>query len=83
MTVEFVASALLNTYENSTEIKGYVDKYDYYIFPVVNPDGGRQPSPPFFLNHNKGCIRLRVLADHGAAVAEKPHAVYDQRLYWY
>jgi carboxypeptidase A4 len=39
MTVEFVAYSLLSNYANSTAIKGYVDKYDYYIFPVVNPDG--------------------------------------------
>ncbi|KAH6890802.1 hypothetical protein BKA70DRAFT_1539383 [Coprinopsis sp. MPI-PUGE-AT-0042] len=39
MTPEYLAYTLLNNYANSTEIKGYVDKYDFYIFPVVNPDG--------------------------------------------
>lgn len=39
MTVEYLAYQLLNNYANSTEIKGYVDKFDFYIFPVVNPDG--------------------------------------------
>ncbi|PPQ70189.1 hypothetical protein CVT24_003905 [Panaeolus cyanescens] len=39
MTVEYLAYSLLNNYANSTEIKGYVDKYDFYIFPIVNPDG--------------------------------------------
>ncbi|KAF9032049.1 putative carboxypeptidase [Panaeolus papilionaceus] len=39
MTVEYLAYSLLNNYANSTEIKNYVDKYDFYIFPIVNPDG--------------------------------------------
>ncbi|KAG8860755.1 hypothetical protein FRB91_001019 [Serendipita sp. 411] len=39
MTVEYMAYQLLTNYGNSTEIKGYVDKYDFYIFPIVNPDG--------------------------------------------
>ncbi|PQE07868.1 Zinc carboxypeptidase protein [Rutstroemia sp. NJR-2017a WRK4] len=36
---EYVAYNLLSNYATSSEIKGFVDKYDYYIFPVVNPDG--------------------------------------------
>ncbi|KAJ3514780.1 hypothetical protein NLJ89_g2182 [Agrocybe chaxingu] len=39
MTTEYLAYTLLNNYANSTEVKSYVDKYDFYIFPVVNPDG--------------------------------------------
>ncbi|KAF9051992.1 putative carboxypeptidase [Panaeolus papilionaceus] len=39
MTVEYLAYSLLNNYANSTEVKGYVDKYDFYIFPITNPDG--------------------------------------------
>ncbi|TGO71399.1 hypothetical protein BELL_0581g00030 [Botrytis elliptica] len=39
LTVEYMAYNLLSNYASSTEIKGFVDKYDYYIFPVVNPDG--------------------------------------------
>ncbi|KAH6904176.1 putative carboxypeptidase [Coprinopsis sp. MPI-PUGE-AT-0042] len=27
------------TTANSTEVKSIVDKYDFYIFPIVNPDG--------------------------------------------
>lgn len=34
-----MAYNLLTNYATNTEIKGFVDKYDYYIFPVVNPDG--------------------------------------------
>jgi hypothetical protein len=40
-----MAYQLLTDYGNSTEIKGYVDKYDFYIFPVVNPDGDYPYSP--------------------------------------
>ncbi|KAM3072180.1 hypothetical protein ACMFMG_008636 [Clarireedia jacksonii] len=39
MVTEYVAYNLLSNYATSSEIKGFVDKYDYYIFPVVNPDG--------------------------------------------
>ncbi|KAH6913460.1 putative carboxypeptidase [Coprinopsis sp. MPI-PUGE-AT-0042] len=39
MTVEYLAYNLLNNYANSTEVKNLVDKYDFYIFPIVNPDG--------------------------------------------
>ncbi|KAG8689489.1 hypothetical protein FRC11_002316 [Ceratobasidium sp. 423] len=31
--------ALLSNYTTSPTIKSYVDKYDFYIFPIVNPDG--------------------------------------------
>jgi murein tripeptide amidase MpaA len=37
--VEYFAWTLLSTYASSSEIKGFVDKYDFYFFPVVNPDG--------------------------------------------
>jgi murein tripeptide amidase MpaA len=39
MTVEYFAWTLLSGYASSTEIKGFLDKYDFYLFPVVNPDG--------------------------------------------
>lgn len=39
MVTEFLVYQLLNNYLNSTKVKAYVDKYDYYIFPVINPDG--------------------------------------------
>ncbi|KAF9524325.1 putative carboxypeptidase [Crepidotus variabilis] len=39
MVVEYLAYNLLYNYANTTDIKSYVDKYDFYIFPIVNPDG--------------------------------------------
>ncbi|KAH8904959.1 zinc carboxypeptidase [Coniochaeta sp. PMI_546] len=39
MVVEYLAYNLLTNYATSSEIKGFIDKYDFYIFPVVNPDG--------------------------------------------
>ncbi|KAK4214253.1 hypothetical protein QBC37DRAFT_342421 [Rhypophila decipiens] len=39
MTVEYLGYNLLTNYASNTEIKGFVDKYDFYVFPVVNPDG--------------------------------------------
>ncbi|RDL41049.1 Zn-dependent exopeptidase [Venustampulla echinocandica] len=39
MTVEYLAYNLLSNYTTNAEIKGFVDKFDFFIFPVVNPDG--------------------------------------------
>ncbi|KAL9632525.1 MAG: hypothetical protein Q9164_005269, partial [Protoblastenia rupestris] len=36
---EYFAFNLLSNYGTNAEIKSFVDKYDFYIFPVVNPDG--------------------------------------------
>ncbi|CZR65852.1 probable carboxypeptidase [Phialocephala subalpina] len=39
MTTEYLAYTLLSGYATNTQIKDFVDKYDFYVFPVVNPDG--------------------------------------------
>ena len=39
MTTEYIAYQLLSTYANTTATKSYVDNNDFYILPVVNPDG--------------------------------------------
>ncbi|KAJ9148825.1 Zinc carboxypeptidase [Coniochaeta hoffmannii] len=39
MVVEYFAYNLLTNYAKSSEITAFIDKYDFYIFPVVNPDG--------------------------------------------
>ncbi|KAH8895379.1 zinc carboxypeptidase [Thozetella sp. PMI_491] len=39
MVVEYFAYNLLTNYNSSSEIKGFVEKYDFYMFPVTNPDG--------------------------------------------
>ncbi|KAK3934265.1 zinc carboxypeptidase [Diplogelasinospora grovesii] len=39
MVVEYMAYNLLTNYATSTEIESFVDTYDFYVFPVVNPDG--------------------------------------------
>ncbi|KAG8694501.1 hypothetical protein FRC08_008446 [Ceratobasidium sp. 394] len=39
MVTEQIAYSLLSNYTTSPTIKSYVDKYDFYIFPIVNPDG--------------------------------------------
>ncbi|WQF87076.1 Putative peptidase M14, carboxypeptidase A, carboxypeptidase, activation peptide [Colletotrichum destructivum] len=39
MANEYIAWNLLSKYSTDAEIRGFVDKYDFYIFPVVNPDG--------------------------------------------
>ncbi|KAF2141314.1 uncharacterized protein K452DRAFT_298704 [Aplosporella prunicola CBS 121167] len=36
---EFVAWRLLEGYEANATVRAWVDKYDFFVFPVVNPDG--------------------------------------------
>jgi murein tripeptide amidase MpaA len=36
--VEYLAFNLL-TNSNNAEVAGFLDKYDFIFFPVVNPDG--------------------------------------------
>ncbi|KAF2847695.1 carboxypeptidase-like protein A1 precursor [Plenodomus tracheiphilus IPT5] len=39
MTTEYFAWQLLTKYASDANIKSFVDKFDFYITPVVNPDG--------------------------------------------
>ena len=36
MVTEYFAFNLLSNFASDTEIKGFVNKYDFYIFPIVN-----------------------------------------------
>ncbi|KAI2602566.1 hypothetical protein GGR54DRAFT_653785 [Hypoxylon sp. NC1633] len=37
--VEYLTYQLVANYNNDTTVKGFLDKYDFYILPIVNPDG--------------------------------------------
>ncbi|KAK1780894.1 hypothetical protein QBC45DRAFT_449649 [Copromyces sp. CBS 386.78] len=39
MVAEYQAWYLLNNYGSDATVKSFVDKYEFYIFPIVNPDG--------------------------------------------
>ncbi|KAF2258954.1 hypothetical protein CC78DRAFT_525474 [Lojkania enalia] len=39
MTVEYMAWQLLTKYSTNSTVKAMVDKFDFYIIPIVNPDG--------------------------------------------
>ncbi|PVH94062.1 Zn-dependent exopeptidase, partial [Periconia macrospinosa] len=39
MTTEYFAWQLLTKYSSNSTIKAMVDKFDFYIIPIVNPDG--------------------------------------------
>ncbi|KAI0976328.1 hypothetical protein F4678DRAFT_416682 [Xylaria arbuscula] len=39
ITVEYIAYQLINNYSNDTAVKAALDNYDFYILPIVNPDG--------------------------------------------
>jgi len=38
-TVEYLAWQLLTQYGSTASVKALVDSYDFYILPIVNPDG--------------------------------------------
>jgi murein tripeptide amidase MpaA len=39
MTTEYFAWQLLTKYATDATVKALVDKFDFYITPIVNPDG--------------------------------------------
>ncbi|KAI1359716.1 hypothetical protein F5Y08DRAFT_318882 [Xylaria arbuscula] len=39
MTVEYITYQLINNYSNDTAVKAVLDNYDFYVLPIVNPDG--------------------------------------------
>lgn len=41
MVSEYLTYSLLEGYAGDEEVKSILDNYDFYIFPVVNPDGKR------------------------------------------
>ncbi len=45
MVTEYVADRLLGQYGVDTDIKHAMDSFDFYIFPLVNPDGTSIPLP--------------------------------------
>lgn len=51
MTTQYFAWSLLGNHTTNPRIEAYVDKYDFYIFPVVNPDGTSSTM------HSRFCLR--------------------------
>ncbi|KAL8770181.1 MAG: hypothetical protein Q9209_004023 [Squamulea sp. 1 TL-2023] len=39
MVTEYLAYSFLSGFASNAEVRNLLNKYDYYIFPVVNPDG--------------------------------------------
>ncbi|KAK2603613.1 hypothetical protein QQS21_004194 [Conoideocrella luteorostrata] len=39
MVVEYMTNELISKYGSDNEITAFVDKYDFYMFPIVNVDG--------------------------------------------
>ncbi|KAJ1300827.1 hypothetical protein OPQ81_002467 [Rhizoctonia solani] len=66
MVTEHIAYSLLSNYTTSSTIKSYVDKYDFYIFPVVNPDGAAAGDSP----ENKGLAAFINARANSAAGAK-------------
>ena len=44
MTVEYLAYQLIAGYGKDSNVTSFVDNYDFYLIPVVNPDGSPTPS---------------------------------------
>jgi len=39
MVTEYIAYNLLRHYSTDGDVKQTIDSFDFYIFPIVNPDG--------------------------------------------
>tara|TARA_R110002003_G_scaffold822_2_gene21633 strand:+ start:15644 stop:15829 length:186 start_codon:yes stop_codon:yes gene_type:complete len=49
-TIEYVAQQLVEGYKSGDNItQAFLNNYDSYIFPLVNPDGKSQALKAFFL----------------------------------
>lgn len=46
MVTEYIAHSLLRQYGVDADVKHALDSFDFYIFPVVNPDGTDFPHHP-------------------------------------
>lgn len=43
-TVEYITKQLIDGYKSGDNLtQTFLDKYDFYIFPIVNPDGMCEP----------------------------------------
>jgi len=46
MTVEYLAYQLIAGYGKDSNVTSFVDNYDFYLIPVVNPDGEKHSILP-------------------------------------
>ncbi len=57
MVAEYIAYSLLSQSHVDPDIKRALDSFDFYIFPVVNPDGqSPSVSPPISANKLEGFV---------------------------
>lgn len=67
-TVEYVAQQLIQGYKDGDNVtQAFLDNYDFYIFPFVNPDGMRCFFSLLLLTTH--CVRFCLLPDQRAPVA--------------
>lgn len=46
-TIEYLTQQLILNYGVDSKATGFVDEYDFWIFPFVNPDGTSTAAPKF------------------------------------
>lgn len=76
-----MAYQLLTKYSSDSAVKAIVDKFDFYITPVVNPDGKSHPSgiPLSRLTQNH---RFRLHPDYQPSLAQEPTDCIWKLLCW-
>lgn len=73
--VEYVTLQIVNGYKaGNTTIQSILDSYDFYIFPVVNPDGELQLYVLSQINFPLTKSRIRLRPDNRSSLAQKPPA---------
>ncbi len=72
---EYLTYSLLNNYSNDTQIEGFLDNYDFYVLPVVNPDGKESCLASRILELDLTCLQdsytLRLLTVYGARTVKR------------
>lgn len=80
MVTEYIAYSVLHLYEVDMDVKHALDKFDFYIFPVVNPDG--MSLDVFLPTTPLTQPRIRLQPNREPPVAQEPTETARQPLLW-
>lgn len=77
-----MAYQLLTKYASDAAVKAVVDKFDFYITPVVNPDG--KPHSPLSTSSHllTNFYRFRLHPVHQPSLAQEPSNCFRKLLRW-
>jgi hypothetical protein len=83
--VEYLAYTLLTSGDNDEELKKYLQTYDFYLFPIANPDG-QQFLYCVMLTFTKLTQSIRICIyqnDRQVVAKESPSGEFYQLVRWH